>query len=287
MAKNAVNVNKGGSLLKKEESKKPVTITDFIKSYENQFARALPKVMTPERFARIATTAVMQNPELSKCTPSSFIGALLNAAQLGLEPNTPLGQAYLIPFYNSKTRSKECQFQVGYKGLIDLAHRSGELKSIEAHVVYENDEFDFEFGLEPKLKHIPTKEADKGEITWVYAIYHLVNGGYGFEVMSAADVNAHRNKFSQAANSPAWKNNWEEMAKKTVVKKALKYAPLKSDFVTAMATDETSMNAVSDGEEMNIIQAPYEVEEVEEQDPEEQIPGQQTIDVDPETGEVK
>ena len=236
--KNAVNIRNGQAVMKKE---KPTTIKDLIRSYEGQFAKALPKVMTPERFARIATTAITQNPELAQCTPSSFMGALLNAAQLGLEPNTPLGQAYLIPYNNYKTHQKECQFQLGYKGLIELAHRSGELKSIEAHVVYEHDDFEFEFGLEPKLKHIPSMDDDRGEITWVYAIYHLVNGGYGFEVMSKAEVNKHRNKYSKAANSPAWKDAWEEMAKKTVVKKALKYAPLKTDFVREMNTDESTM----------------------------------------------
>jgi recombination protein RecT len=156
----------------------------------------------------------------------------------------------------------ECQFQLGYKGLIELAHRSGELKSIEAHVVYSNDDFEFEFGLEPKLKHVPTMDADKGEITWVYAIYHLVNGGYGFEVMSRAEIEAHRFKYSKASNSPAWKNSWEEMAKKTVVKKVLKYAPLKTEFVTAVASDESTMNMVEDEDgEVNVIQASYEIME--------------------------
>lgn len=274
--KNAVNIRNGQAVMKKE---KPTTIKDLIRSYEGQFAKALPKVMTPERFARIATTAITQNPELAQCTPSSFMGSLLNAAQLGLEPNTPLGQAYLIPYNNYKTHQKECQFQLGYKGLIELAHRSGELKSIEAHVVYEHDDFEFEFGLEPKLKHIPSMDDDRGDITWVYAIYHLVNGGYGFEVMSKAEVNKHRNKYSKAANSPAWKDAWDEMAKKTVVKKALKYAPLKTDFVREINTDESTINMVEDDEgDVEIVQAPYEVVE----NPEEE---QQTLDV--ETGEVK
>lgn len=286
--KNAVSIKNGQAAVRKKE--KPTTIKDLIKSYEGQFAKALPKVMTPERFARIATTAITQNPELAQCTPSSFMGALLNAAQLGLEPNTPLGQAYLIPFNRSVKdengqwhKIKECQFQLGYKGLIELAHRSGEMKSIEAHVVYERDEFEFEFGLDPKLKHVPSMDEDRGEITWVYAIYHLVNGGYGFEVMSRAEVNKHRNKYSKAANSPAWKDSWEEMAKKTVVKKALKYAPLKTDFVREMNTDESTMNMVEVEDEVEIIQAPYEVTEAPEEPAEE--PSQQSIDM--ETGEIK
>lgn len=277
--KNSVNINGGSAIAKRE---KQMTLKDYIQSYEGQFKRALPKVMSPERFARIATTALTQNPELAKCTPASFMGALLNAAQLGLEPNTPLGQAYLIPYNNRRAGTKECQFQIGYKGLIELAHRSGELKSIEAHVVYENDDFDFEFGLEPKLKHIPTKEEDKGAVAWVYAIYHLVNGGYGFEVMSAADINRHRFQYSAGANGDAWKNSWEAMAKKTVVKQALKYAPLKSDFAYALNTDESTMNMVEDDDEsVNIIQASYEVSEIDDHAEEDDQP------VDLVTGEVK
>lgn len=111
------------------------TLKDYVKQYENQFAKALPKVITPERFTRIALTALTQTPKLQDCSPSSFMGALLTAAQLGLEPNTPLGQAYLIPY------GSRCQFQIGYKGMMDLAHRSGEVKNIDAHIVYANDEF--------------------------------------------------------------------------------------------------------------------------------------------------
>ncbi|MGN1098159.1 MAG: recombinase RecT, partial [Clostridia bacterium] len=173
--------------------KKDLSMKDYIKAYEKEFMKALPSVITPERFTRIATTALTQNPALTKCTVQSLIGSLLTAAQLGLEPNTPLGQAYLIP-YKTKVKTEhgeqyidQCQFQIGYKGLIDLAHRSGQLKSIEAHAVYENDEFEFEFGLEPKLKHKPAM-TDRGNMVAAYACYHLNNGGYGFEVMSKADL---------------------------------------------------------------------------------------------------
>lgn len=158
----------------------------------------------------------------------------MQAAQLGLEPNTPLGQAYLIP-YGSK-----CQFQIGYKGLLDLAHRSGEVKNIQAYYVYEHDEFDYELGLEPALKHKPAAK-DRGELTFIYAVYKLVNGGYGFEVMSVDDVKKHAANYSQSVRqkrqSP-WDSNFEEMAKKTVLKKALKYAPIKTEFLQAVSIDE-------------------------------------------------
>lgn len=246
-----VNVNQKNTVAKKEQ---PTSMMGWITAYEGQIAKALPSVMTPERFARIAMTAVTQNSKLGECTPSSFMGALLTAAQLGLEPNTPLGQAYLIPFKNHGTL--ECQFQLGYRGLIELAHRSGELKSIEAHIVYENDTFEYELGLEPKLRHIPAMK-NRGGIAWVYAVYKLNSGGYGFEVMSFEDVEKHKKKYSKAAQNgfSPWQTSWEEMAKKTVIKRALKYAPLRTDFVRAVTEEETTLNFTSEGEDgYSIIQ---------------------------------
>jgi recombination protein RecT len=268
-----------------KEKEKPTTMIGWIQGYEKQIAKALPSVMTPERFTRIAMTAVTQTPQLGECTPGSFIGALLTAAQLGLEPNTPLGQAYLIPFYNGKTRTLEAQFQLGYRGMIALAHRSGELQNVEAHIVYENDEFEYELGLNPKLRHIPAMK-NRGEIAWVYAVYRLTSGGFGFEVMSVEDVNKHRDKFSKAAGkgfSP-WTTAWEEMAKKTVIKRALKYAPLQSDFTRAMNEDEATLDFTTDGDDYNIMQQNnYGQENIVEVDPEDI----EVTDVDPETGEIK
>ena len=257
----AINVNdKAAATQAVAKSGGQQNIKSMIQQMSPQFAKALPAVMTPERFARIATTAITKNPQLAECTPASFFGALLSAAQLGLEPNTQLGQAYLIPYRNYKTNSLECQFQVGYRGLIELAHRSGELKSIEAHCVYENDEFVYELGLDPKLVHKPAM-SNRGKVTWVYAVYHLKNGGYGFEVMSTEDINKHRAQFSKAKSSP-WDTNWEAMAKKTVVKQALKYAPMSSEFVRA-ATEDNATLKVDDfaADELEITPEYIEVDE--------------------------
>lgn len=243
--------------------RQPQTIQDYIKVYEKQVARALPKVITPERFTRMVTTAVTQTPKLAGCTPQSFVGAMLTAAQLGLEPNTPLGQAYLIPYGN------QCQFQIGYKGMIDLAHRSGEIKSIEAHIVYEKDEFDFEYGLDAKLRHKPTK-GEKGDPVWVYAIYHQKDGGYGFEVMSWDECIAHGKRYSKTYKNGPWQTNPEEMAKKTVLKKVLEYAPLKSDFVTA---DEKAYDF--DTESANVQYVPQEEAVLTD-----------AVEIDTETGEI-
>jgi len=211
---------------------------DLILSMQGEIQKALPSVITPERFTRMVLTAMSTNPTLTQCTPKSFLGAMMQAAQLGVEPNTPLGQAYLIPYRNHGVM--ECQFQIGYKGMIDLAYRSGEITDISAHEVYENDTFEYELGLSPKLKHIPALK-DRGNVILYYAIYHIKSGGYGFEVMSREDVVKHMNAYSKAAGkgfSP-WTTNFDEMAKKTVLKKVLKYAPIKTDFVRAVAADGT------------------------------------------------
>jgi recombination protein RecT len=169
----------------------------------------------------------------------------MSAAQLGLEPNTALGQAYILPYQNKGVL--EAQFQLGYKGLIDLAYRSGEVELVQAHIVYENDTFSCEYGLQPKLTHIPA-DSDRGNPIKVYAMFKTKAGGYGFEVMSIDDVKNHAQKYSKSygSNYSPWATNFEEMAKKTVLKKCLKYAPLKSDFVRGIVQDGGIKNEISD-----------------------------------------
>lgn len=224
---------------------KDTSLKGLIRSMEPEIKKALPSVITPERFTRMVFTALSSNPVLQDCTPQSFLGSMMQAAQLGLEPNTPIGQAYLIPYKNHGRL--ECQFQLGYKGLIDLAYRSGEIKDIQAHEVYENDTFEYEFGLEPKLKHIPAT-SNRGEVIMYYAVFHMVNGGYGFEVMSKDDIVKHAQKTSQSYGTSfsPWNKYFDEMAKKTVVKKCLKYAPIKTDFVREIATDETIKSTIAE-----------------------------------------
>lgn len=260
-----------------EKGDKPKTIKQWIVAMEPEIKKALPSVITPERFTRMALTAVSSSPKLAECTPQSFMGALMQCSQLGLEPNTPLGQAYLLPYKNKGIM--EASFQMGYKGLIDLAHRSGEFKMIDAQEVFENDTFEYSYGLEPSLKHIPTLK-NRGNVIAYYAVYTLINGGHGFKVMSKEDVQKHM-KFSpsvkQGRTSP-WDTNFDEMAKKTVLKKVLKYAPIKTDFARNIAQDETvkkeldkdmteveGYSPFSDGE---IIEAEYKDFEPETEIPE-------------------
>lgn len=271
-ASGAAPANTAGVIQKAKETKatRPADPSSTMKAYiarmKGEIAKALPSVMTPERFTRIVTSAISTTPQLAQTTPQSFLGAMMTAAQLGLEPNTPLGQAYLLPYKNHG--KLECQFQLGYKGLIDLAYRSGQVTIIQAHEVRENDEFSYSFGLEPTLHHVPAR-SDRGQVVCYYAMFRTKDGGFGFEVMSRDDVEAHARQYSKSYGNGCspWSTNFDEMAKKTVLKKCLKYAPLKSDFVRAVASDETIKTELA--ADMTEV-APVDV----------------AYTVDPETGEV-
>ncbi|MEY8380458.1 recombinase RecT [Ileibacterium valens] len=209
----------------------PKTVKDYLKVYTSEIARALPTQIRPEKFQRICMTALTQNPQLASCTPQSFIGAVLNAAQLGLEPNTPLGQAYLIPY------AGKCTFQLGYRGLIELARRSGEISVIKAQTVYENDDFHYELGLHQDLHHIPAV-GDRGAPIAYYAFYKTKDGDFDFEVAYRPEIEAHRQKYSKAKNSP-WNTEFDAMAKKTLIKKVLKLGPLSTEIMAKINQDET------------------------------------------------
>lgn len=218
------------------------SLNKLLKRMGPQIQRALPKHMDADRIARIALTAVRATPKLLECDQMSFLAALMQSAQLGVEPNTGLGQAYLIPY------GKQVQFQLGYKGLIDLAVRSGQYKAIYAHEVYKEDEFSFAYGLHKDLVHVPSTNPE-GEPIGYYAVYHLKNGGYDFVYWTRERIDKHAQKFSQAVqkgSTSPWKTNYDAMAKKTVLKEVLKYSPKSIELQKVVEADETIKNEVSE-----------------------------------------
>ncbi|WP_203334335.1 recombinase RecT [Planococcus beigongshangi] len=217
------------------------TLNALLKRMGPEIQRALPKHMDADRIARIALTAVRTTPKLLECDQTSFLAAIMQSAQLGVEPNTGLGQAYLIPY------GKQVQFQLGYKGLIDLAVRSGQYKSIYAHEVYAEDEFEFTYGLTKDLVHKPAS-IPQGEPIGYYAVYHLQNGGYDFVYWTRERIDHHAHKFSQAVQkgwTSPWKTNYDAMAKKTVLKEVLKYAPKSIELQKTVEADSTIKNEIS------------------------------------------
>lgn len=229
---------------------KPQTIGELLVSQKKQIEAALPKHLNADRMLRIVMTEIRKTPKLKLCTPASLIGSVIQASQLGLEPGSALGHAYLIPFKNyklSKEKSKlenkdisvmECQFMLGYRGMIDLARRSGQVMSLDAQEVYENDLFEFEYGLNQKLRHIPTMK-EPGHFIGVYAIAHLKEGGHQMRVIWKAEVDKVR-KSSKSAEEGPWVTHYEEMAKKTVIRKLFKYLPVSVEMQRAIALDESA-----------------------------------------------
>ena len=197
-----------------------------------EIARALPKHVTPERMARIALTAVRMNQDLARCTEYSFLGCLLSAAQLGLETNTPTGQAYLIP------RKGQCTLIVGYKGMMELAERSGRASVDPAEVVRAGDEFAYQLGTDRWIRHKPSEDEDRENrpITHVYATA-TVNGRPRFVVLTKAEIDKRR-KRSPASNSGPWVTDYEAMAKKTAVRALCTWLPQSPEVARAIALDE-------------------------------------------------
>lgn len=216
------------------------TLAQLIQRMRPEIARALPNQMNPDRMARIATTVIRQTPALARTTPESFLGALLTASQLGLEPG-PIGEAYLVPYGNV------CTFIPGYRGLIKLARNSGQLRDIWAEVVYAEDTFRYSLGLHRDLVHEPA-QGDRGKPVAVYAAAQLVDGGTPFVVMTVDEVEAIRARSKAGKNGP-WVTDWNAMAKKTVVKQLMKWLPLSAEVAAAATLDgsvRTDIGALTD-----------------------------------------
>ena len=244
-AKNSLTGANGTSVAKKENKSK--TIFDVIQAGAKQFATALPKHINSDRFVRIAITTIRQNPKLAQCNQESLLGALMVSAQLGLEPGV-LGQCYLIPY------GRECQFQIGYKGMIELLRRSGQLKDIYAYSVYENDEFEMTYGLNRDLKHKPNLQ-DRGSFIGCYCVAVLKDDARAFEYMTKEEIEAHGKKFSKTYGNGPWKTDIEAMAHKTVVKKMLKWLPVSVEFLEMANKDEKTFKIADEktGETEEII----------------------------------
>lgn len=198
-----------------------------------EISQALPKHITPERVIQMASTVIAGNPRLAECSVPSIIGSLVEASVLGFKPSNSLGQCYFVPYGGN------CQFQIGYRGWIELARRSGQLKTIYAHVVREGDEFEYSLGLEPNITHKPSG-GTAGSITHAYAVAHFKDGGYQFEVLSFEEIEGlrKRNRSQSAKPSGVWATDYAEMAKAKAVKRLAKYLPVSDEVFKAIATDE-------------------------------------------------
>jgi recombination protein RecT len=207
-----------------------VTLEDLLNSRRDLIAQLIPKHLTPDRLMKTALVAYARSPQLRACDVNSILKCVVQCAELGLEPNTPLGLAYLVPF---KT---ECTLIVGYRGLINLARRTGELLQVEAHPVRKGDKFRVRYGSEPVLEHEPLWEDDARDVLAFYALARLANGERQVEVMSRSSVDAIRDRSRASKNGP-WVTDYDEMGKKTVVRRMMKYLPMNPHLARAMEVD--------------------------------------------------
>lgn len=225
------------------EMKPKDQIAYLLKSRQAEIQKMLPKHLNAERLLKVAQIAATTTPALAKCDVPSLIGAIGQCAQMGLEPNTVLGHAYLVPF-NTKRKDaggnerwvNSVQVIIGYKGLIDLARRSGQIVSIAAHEVCMADHFDMVYGLDEKLEHKPAL-GERGDIIGFYAVAKLKDGGHCFEFMSLHQVREIMAATQSKGKYGPWKDHFTEMGRKTVIRRLAKYLPLSIEFQTAAALD--------------------------------------------------
>lgn len=208
-------------------------LSGLIQAMMPEIARAMPKHLTPDRMARVLLTALRVTPKLAECDKASFMASVMASAQLGLEPNSPLGQAYLIPY------GKTCQLIIGYQGQIELALRSGRVTSIKAVVVRKGDTFEFEQGLVDKLVHRPLAD-DSAEITHVYAVAKIRDGEPIFTVLSRPQIDARRKRGASGRGvKTPWDTDFESMAQKTAVRALFKWLPKSAEMATALHVEDS------------------------------------------------
>lgn len=218
------------------------------KSMTNRVASALPVFLagSQNRLLAAMVTETRRNPALLECTPKSLFGAVIQAGQLGLTIGGPLGEAYLIPF-GRKGSAKEATLIVGYKGLIQLMHRSDKLKRITPGIVREGDDFAVRRGTSQRIDHVPIRN-NRSPVTDYYVTVSLVNGGDDFETFTYEDAIAWRDRFATTRNAPQFvrdKSPWYDMehgfheqACKTLIRKLSKRLPLSADVARAAQLED-------------------------------------------------
>jgi len=219
------------------ETTKITTVYDFFEKKKSLIAQALPKTITPDRLIGIFTMILRSSPKLLECTQNSLIAAVIQTVQLGLQPGN-IGHIHLVPFLNKG--KLECQLIIGFKGFVELVNRSGQATILYAEVVYEKDQFEYEQGLNPILKHKPAT-GDRGEKIGVYCVAkNLLANEKVFIYLQKEDIEKIKkaSKSQQSEYSP-W-NTWpEEMWKKSAVKRISKLLPLSAESQKSIAVDET------------------------------------------------
>lgn len=235
--------------IQKSQPSTSASLANLLRDRKDSIAQLVPKHLTPERLMKVAVNCVAKTPSLQACSPTSLLQCVLVAAELGLEPGGALGHMYLVPFKGT------CTAIIGYRGLIELARRSGQLKSVRAVVVYAKENFKVVEGLHFDILHERSLSDERGELAHVYAVAELMDGSIQFEVMTRAQVDAVRARSASGQKGP-WVTDYEEMAKKTVFRRLAKWLPLSSERWEKALEQE---NDTIEGELAQVSEADKEV----------------------------
>lgn len=281
-------------------NKKPTTLKEWFADpeFKSKIITALPKVINSEAFITNAYNIYVSNKKLQECTISSFLTALMDAAKVGQMPNSPLGRCFIVPYRVKGVMT--AKFQMGYPGHIDLAYRTNQYKGIYAHAVYPEDEFDYCYGYDKHLTHIPCVDGHgKSKPIFWYGVYRLKNGGGDFVVWPRERMMAHKNEYSESykaakkygkTSEANWETDEEFMGIKTMVIQVLKLGPKSTEMVYALSTEpggeglkgrfkeEGPLNGMVD---VTVEEAEFVKEKVETTDAKEE-----QVKVDKTTGEV-
>lgn len=222
------------------------TLSNELDRRQAMLEQSAASLIDPVKMKGVVLSTFTRTPSLWECDPVSIARAVVEAAQAGLEPTGSLGGAFLVPFFNSKTGRKEAQLIIGYTGLVKLARRSGEIVKVEARVVRQADEFDYGYGLDPYLHHLPAlgvAEDAANPMTHAYAVVHFRSGDKQFDVMSAAEILAikarSKSKDKNGNLTGPWVTDEAEMWKKTVLRRASKLMPLTIEAQRVLDAEES------------------------------------------------
>lgn len=254
------------------------TLQGLLEKYKAQIAVALPRHMTPERMIRVALTAVSQTPKLMECNPYTVCGAIVQASIMGLEPNSNLGEAFLVPYWNKKANGGkggyDCQLQIGYKGHVKLARNSGEIAMVDAQPVHQNDDFECEKGDTPYLRHKWAKSGSRGPVIGYWAGFKTKDGTFSFEYWPVDQIMEHAERYSKSKDRSGklygpWEESPDWMCRKTVLIQALKLAPKSVQLQTAISLDERADAGVP---QQFSVDVPLELHPATEQEPQLEAP---------------
>lgn len=223
-------------------------------SMEKQFQRAMPRGVEAVQLIRDVMTCMRQTPKLAECNGASVLGAAMTCAQLGLRPGVgALGHAWILPFWDKKSNGQKAQLIIGYKGYVELGHRSDRIASLHSRIVYSNDLFDIEYGAaEDKWVHKPFLDGPRGDTKLFYAVGRLANGGYSVtDPMTVADMEAHRDRFAMAKYQGKvigpWADHFDAMGQKTMLLRLMALMPKSTEIARAMDNDGAVRMDLSEG----------------------------------------